>query len=313
MNSSTLSSSMSTFNKQLVPRSCSSSATTSFCRAFGNGYNYRSITPGVTRSDSMYSKGGYRSRSPVGFPSVDELIGELINSTPRSGGGTVLKDQDVIRIVLNIRPTNTSAATALEAQFLSQITLIFWDMLTVYKMYSEFISSNIAEGGPFASRTSYVKLLRSLKRETLNLIETFLDKAEDQPQIGNQFVPPMMDPVLGDYARNLPDARESEVLSLFATIINKYKGAMIDDGPCIFEVVFLCTLEGIYVEGIKEEVVLSPGHALSFIAAEHRHVASNNFNVLSSRSHTILTLVFGFRVFGFEVGSGKFWVCPKIY
>jgi hypothetical protein len=49
-----------------------------------------------------------------------------------------------------------------------------------------------------------------------------LDKAEDQPQIGKQFVPPMMDPVLGDYARNVPDARESEVLSLFATIVNKY-------------------------------------------------------------------------------------------
>lgn len=67
-----------------------------------------------------------------------------------------------------------------------------------------------------------VRFNRSVKRETLKLIETFLDKAEDQPQIGKQFVPPMMDPVLGDYARNLPDARESEVLSLFATIINKY-------------------------------------------------------------------------------------------
>ena len=61
-----------------------------------------------------------------------------------------------------------------------------------------------------------------MKRETLKLIETFLDKAEDQPQIGKQFVPPMMEPILLDYARNLPDARESEVLSLFATIINKY-------------------------------------------------------------------------------------------
>lgn len=63
---------------------------------------------------------------------------------------------------------------------------------------------------------------RSVKRETLKLIETFVDKAEDLPHIGKQFVPPMMDPVLGDYARNVPDARESEVLSLFATIINKY-------------------------------------------------------------------------------------------
>nr|GEW80634.1 kinesin-like protein KIN-7D, mitochondrial [Tanacetum cinerariifolium] len=50
---------------------------------------------------------------------------------------------------------------------------------------------------------------------------------------------------------------------------------------------------GTYVEGIKEEVVLSPGHALSFIAAgeEHRHIGSNNFNLLSSRSHTIFTLI----------------------
>ena len=65
-------------------------------------------------------------------------------------------------------------------------------------------------------------LYRSVKRETLKLIETFLDKAEDQPHIGKQFVSPMMEYVLADYARNVPDARESEVLSLFATIINKY-------------------------------------------------------------------------------------------
>ncbi|KAH7424863.1 hypothetical protein KP509_11G028200 [Ceratopteris richardii] len=50
--------------------------------------------------------------------------------------------------------------------------------------------------------------------------------------------------------------------------------------------------QGTYVEGVKEEVVLSPAHALSLIAAgeEHRHVGSNNFNLLSSRSHTIFTL-----------------------
>ncbi|XP_074338088.1 kinesin-like protein KIN-7D, mitochondrial isoform X2 [Apium graveolens] len=51
--------------------------------------------------------------------------------------------------------------------------------------------------------------------------------------------------------------------------------------------------QGTYVEGIKEEVVLSPGHALSFLAAgeEHRHIGSNNFNLFSSRSHTIFTLM----------------------
>lgn len=50
--------------------------------------------------------------------------------------------------------------------------------------------------------------------------------------------------------------------------------------------------QGTFVEGIKEEVVLSPAHALSLIAAgeEHRHVGSTNFNLLSSRSHTIFSL-----------------------
>uniref|UniRef100_A0ACD5URV3 Uncharacterized protein n=1 Tax=Avena sativa TaxID=4498 RepID=A0ACD5URV3_AVESA len=50
--------------------------------------------------------------------------------------------------------------------------------------------------------------------------------------------------------------------------------------------------QGTYVEGLKEEVVLSPAHALSLIASgeEHRHVGSNNFNLVSSRSHTIFTL-----------------------
>ncbi|KAK2995681.1 hypothetical protein RJ640_006141, partial [Escallonia rubra] len=50
--------------------------------------------------------------------------------------------------------------------------------------------------------------------------------------------------------------------------------------------------QGTYVEGIKEEVVLSPAHALSLIASgeAHRHVGSNNFNLLSSRSHTLFTL-----------------------
>ena len=46
-----------------------------------------------------------------------------------------------------------------------------------------------------------------VKKVTLRLIETFVDKCEDTAMIATQFVPAMMDPVLGDYARNVPDAR----------------------------------------------------------------------------------------------------------
>ncbi|URD74343.1 CRM1 C terminal [Musa troglodytarum] len=217
-----------------------------------------------------------------------EIIGQASLSVD------VLKDQDVIRAVLNILQTNTSAASSLGTYFFPQISLIFLDMLTVYRMYSELISSSIAEGGPFASKTSFVKLLRSVKRETLKLIETFVDKAEDQPQIGRQFVPPMMDPVLGDYARNLPDARESEVLSLFATIINKYRGVMMEYVPRIFEAVFQCTLEM-----ITKNFEDYPEHRLKFFSLL-RAIGTHCFQALIQLSSQQLKLVMDSIIWAFR-------------
>ncbi|KAK6936556.1 Importin-beta, N-terminal domain, partial [Dillenia turbinata] len=217
-----------------------------------------------------------------------EIIGQARQSVD------FLEDQDVIRTVLNILQTNTSVASSLGTYFLPQITLIFLDMLNVYRMYSELISNSIAGGGPYASKSSYVKLLRSVKRETLKLIETFLDKAEDQPQIGKQFVPPMMDPVLGDYARNVPDARESEVLSLFATIINKYKGEMIEDVPRIFEAIFQCTLEM-----ITKNFEDYPEHRLKFFSLL-RAIASHCFPALIRLSSQQLKLVMDSIIWAFR-------------
>lgn len=217
-----------------------------------------------------------------------EIIGQARQSVD------VLKDQDVIRAVLNILQTNTSAATSLGTCFFPQISLIFLDMLNVYRMYSELISSTISGGGPFASKTSFVKLLRSVKREILKLIETFLDKAEDQPHIGTQFVPPMMDPVLADYARNVPDARESEVLSLYATIINKYKAAMVEDVPRIFEAVFQCTLEM-----ITKNFEDYPEHRLKFFSLL-RAIATHCFPALMRLSPQQLKLVMDSIIWAFR-------------
>ena len=51
--------------------------------------------------------------------------------------------------------------------------------------------------------------------------------------------------------------------------------------------------DGVYVEKLKEEIVLSPGQVMSIISAgeAHRHVGATNFNEQSSRSHTIFRMV----------------------
>jgi exportin-1 len=112
-----------------------------------------------------------------------------------------------------------------------------------------------------------------------------VDKAEDLPHLGKQFVPPMMDPVLGDYARNVPDARESEVLSLFATIINKYKAEMLEDVPRIFEAVFQCTLEM-----ITKNFEDYPEHRLKFFSLL-RAIGTHCFKALIQLSSQQLKLV----------------------
>eukprot|EP00887_Chlorella_sp_A99_P002494 scaffold10.g2494.t1 len=154
----------------------------------------------------------------------------------------VLKQAEVVKNVQNILQTNVSVCSSLGQPYASQLNLIFLDMLAVYRMYSELISSIIATGGPHAAKTSAVKLMRSVKKVTLRLIETFVERCEDPGLFAAQYVPAMMDPILGDYARNNPDAREAEVLSMFASIINRLRGKMEAEVPRIFEAVFACTL-----------------------------------------------------------------------
>lgn len=81
----------------------------------------------------------------------------------------------------------------------------------VYRLYSELISGTIAEGSVHAARTAFVKNMRSVKKVALRLIQTFAEKCEDTQMLVTQFVPPMMESVLGDYVRAVPDARDAEV------------------------------------------------------------------------------------------------------
>ena len=62
-------------------------------------------------------------------------------------------------------------------------------------------------------------------------------------QVADNFIPPLLEAVLLDYKRNVPLAREPEVLSTMATIVNKLENHITKDIPQIFDAVFECTLE----------------------------------------------------------------------
>lgn len=63
--------------------------------------------------------------------------------------------------------------------------------------------------------------LRTIKKEILKLIDTYVQKADDLEMVNQNMVPPLLEAVLLDYNRNVPDAREAEVLNVMTTIIHK--------------------------------------------------------------------------------------------
>eukprot|EP00951_Prasinocladus_malaysianus_P012981 scaffold97565_cov44-Prasinocladus_malaysianus.AAC.2 len=70
----------------------------------------------------------------------------------------------------NGQQTSVQHLIALCQPYITQLVLIYGDMLNIYKMYSELISNSIVTGGPHASKTSIVKLMRSVKKVRLRML-----------------------------------------------------------------------------------------------------------------------------------------------
>ena len=79
----------------------------------------------------------------------------------------------------------------------------------------------LTETGNIATKMPKVRGLRTIKKEILKLINTYVEKADDLEMIHNNIVPKLLEAVLIDYKNNVPDAREAEVLNVMTTIVNK--------------------------------------------------------------------------------------------
>ncbi|KAF8610265.1 hypothetical protein BDV93DRAFT_517416 [Ceratobasidium sp. AG-I] len=155
----------------------------------------------------------------------------------------VLGNTENVKILANVLKTNVSACTSIGGFFLPQLGRIFNDMLGLYKAVSALISEQVASDGPVATRTPKVRSLRTIKKEVLKLMETYVKKAEDLDTLYNNFIPPLLEAVLGDYNRNVPHARDAEVLNVMATITTRLQGLLTPQVPAILDAVFECTLE----------------------------------------------------------------------
>lgn len=153
-----------------------------------------------------------------------------------------LKDPNIIKRLANILKTNVRVCLSVGPGFISQITQIYLDLLNVCKFYSSQISQLVQIHGEAATKHSVVKEMRTVKRETLNLVNSFFSVCPDV-NIIHGFLPPLLPNVLEDYNVSVKDARDHEVLTLCATIVSKCQHTIMNEIPVMFNAVFECTLQ----------------------------------------------------------------------
>jgi exportin-1 len=103
------------------------------------------------------------------------------------------------------------------------------------------LSTNEPTGAVVTGHT-IIRNMRAVKKEVLKLLDIFIEQSEpaDVPNLCQNFLPAMLDPLLGDYARNVAGARDAEVLGLFATIVDKLGVRNAIDPPTVCVCVCMC-------------------------------------------------------------------------
>ncbi|KAK6159515.1 hypothetical protein DH2020_006829 [Rehmannia glutinosa] len=276
---SSTSSSSSLMNGRLMPRSCSTSATSFYG---GEGYGSRSMTASQDRGDYP------RSRTPVSYPSAeDQLVGEQMDYASRSG--------DSISVTIRFRPLSEREYQRGDeiAWYADGDKMVRneYNPMTAYAFDRVFGPNTITqEVYEVAARPVVKAAMEGINGTVFAYGVTSSGKTHTMH--GDQNSPGIIPLAIKDVFSIIQDVGREFLLRVsYLEIYNEVINDLLD--PTGQNLRVREDAQGTYVEGIKEEVVLSPGHALSFIAAgeEHRHVGSNNFNLFSSRSHTIFTLM----------------------
>lgn len=70
-------------------------------------------------------------------------------------------------------------------------------------------------------KTPKVRGLRTIKKDILKLINTYIECAIDLDTINRNMIDPFFEVVLVDYQNNVDIARDHEVLNVIATMVNK--------------------------------------------------------------------------------------------
>lgn len=231
---------------------------------------------------------------------------ELLNSTWReivtgaSHNIETMYTLETAKELSKILRTNCRVCQAAGAVYVKQLEVIFEDMMVIYQLYSEKISSACREKGEVTIRLTQYKTMRSVKADICELFINFLPFSKDLdpnqgPMIVRQaFLPRLLSTLLTDYSSSPPSCREPRVLTVCATAVTTMKELLSEDLPGIMASVFEPTLEM-----ITANMTDFPEHRLnffSFIREANEHCFYGLFSITPAQQKLVVdSIIWAFK------------------
>lgn len=163
----------------------------------------------------------------------------LVNSIKEDSAQ--LTQSETVKVLVNVLRTNTSVCTSLGAPFHQQLCHIYLDMLGMYQVVSKQLVSETQANERFIL-TPRSRLLKSVKREILKLMEVYLKNTDKLEEVARDIAPSLLSTILEDYRALPPALREHEVLSCVEAVVQKVGEHIGDMVLGILENVFESTL-----------------------------------------------------------------------
>ncbi|XP_026193527.1 exportin-1 [Cyclospora cayetanensis] len=211
-----------------------------------------------------------------------------------------LFDPTAARRLVHILRINQRVAKSTGTAFTPQLMRLYPEMMQLYGMYGQRILQEVQRSGPSRIKHADLKCLHVFKRETLHLLEIYVDKAaqdggsQGRKEIVKEMVGQVLQPILQDYRDNTPDTRDCEVLTLLAVLMSRLDTHISSVLPVIFEYIFDSTLQM-----IKSDFQSYPDHRERFYAllkASNQHCFDGLFALPSSQLKAYVeSLVWAFK------------------
>ncbi|GKT25745.1 Protein EXPORTIN 1B [Aduncisulcus paluster] len=134
----------------------------------------------------------------------------------------VLKSEEACDTVINFVYVSEAVVQAAKDTFASTLDEFFSDILFIYSFYSDVVAKYIKVEGAQGALDQRVRKVRHVKQGIIKLLDTYIDSCSAYESILGK-ISQLMENLLSDFGRSPAEARESEVLGFFATLVSNLK------------------------------------------------------------------------------------------